>query len=296
MSSQQDVVIETPFMQKLINRSLLYINNGFPVHFTGPTGIGKSTLALTVADQLNRPVKFIRGHRDMSNEDLLGSMMGFERKKVEDNYIHSVYKEEVRTGPVWTSGQLVDAAKYGYTVIYDEFNRSTPEINNIFLYVLEEKILPLYGLYGASQPERFIRVHSDFRIMFISNPEDYTGAYAMQDALLDRMITIDMSEFDIDTYEQIVAQKANVGQSLAKNVTAIVYHILSKMSNIQNPSLRAGIMIATLAKNGEIRLGPDNSRFAGLCFDVLSRYVKKEQWPQLKTIIKQQLWNIIDDK
>ena len=58
---------------------------------------------------------------------------GIHEKRSVDNYIHSVYKTEQEIKPIWTEGQLIEAVKNGHTVIYDEFSRSLPETNNIFL-------------------------------------------------------------------------------------------------------------------------------------------------------------------
>ena len=47
--------VETPYIRDLTNRALDYVRAGFPVHFSGPAGIGKTTLALHIADRMGRP-------------------------------------------------------------------------------------------------------------------------------------------------------------------------------------------------------------------------------------------------
>ena len=296
MSEQNNTIVKTPYIEELINRASLYLKSGFPVHLTGRTGIGKTTIALEVAQQLKRPYHIIRGHHEMSSYDLLGGMVGYANKTVEDNYIHNVYKKEVRTRPVWAEGQLVEAVKNGYTIIYDEFNRSIPEINNLFLSVLEEKVLQLYGLFGASKSEPYIQVHPDFRILFISNPEEFVGVHKSQDALLDRIITIDMDNFDFDTYAQIVAKKADVPLPLAQAVSRLVHRILLAHTEKRHPSLRAAIMIAKVMKKGSIPINPISLQLEEICYDVLSRYVKREERGSLKIIIKREKMNIHETK
>ena len=290
--NRMNELVETPFIKNVIDRSVMYTKSGFPVHFTGSTGTGKTTMAIAVAQKLERPYVILRGNQEMSNIDLIGGATGMMKRTVEDNYIHSVYKTEIKTSPILASGQLVEAVEKGYILIYDEFNRTTPETNNIFLSVLEEKILPLYGLYGISQSEPYIPVHPQFRALFTSNPSDYAGAHTMQEALIDRMITINFESFDFDTYVQIVARKSNVSIERARILSEVVHSILSRAADIQYPSLRAGIMIATIMKNGSIPMDPKNSRFETLVYEVLSRYVNKEVKPTLKTVMKNEFQRI----
>ena len=54
--------VETKFVKALAERALGYIKAGFPVHFRGASGTGKTTLALHVASKLKRPVVMIHGN------------------------------------------------------------------------------------------------------------------------------------------------------------------------------------------------------------------------------------------
>ncbi|MDP2951784.1 MAG: gas vesicle protein GvpN, partial [Chloroflexota bacterium] len=38
--------VETPFVQSIVERALAYTAAGFPIHFRGGSGTGKTTLAL----------------------------------------------------------------------------------------------------------------------------------------------------------------------------------------------------------------------------------------------------------
>ncbi|MGD0334750.1 MAG: gas vesicle protein GvpN, partial [Xanthobacteraceae bacterium] len=58
--------VETAAVQDLRNRALGYLRAGFPVHFRGPAGSGKTTLAFHVAAQLGRPVVFLTGDDEMT--------------------------------------------------------------------------------------------------------------------------------------------------------------------------------------------------------------------------------------
>ena len=184
---QKSDFIQTPAVQSLTDRAIAYLSAGYPVHFSGPAGTGKTTLAMHVAAQLSRPVLLIHGDDEFGTSDLVGGQLGFRSSRVVDNFIHSVVKTEENFTKTWVDHRLTSACKYGFTVIYDEFNRSRPEANNVLLSILEERLLELPV---SRMNEGYLAVHHNFAMIFTSNPEEYAGVHKTQDALMDRMITI----------------------------------------------------------------------------------------------------------
>jgi MoxR-like ATPase len=47
--------VETPYVKDLSRRGLAYLEVGYPVHFAGPAGTGKTTLAFHVAAPFRLP-------------------------------------------------------------------------------------------------------------------------------------------------------------------------------------------------------------------------------------------------
>ena len=138
-----DQFVLTPYVQEVSERALTYLEAGYPVHFSGPAGTGKTTLALHVAARLGRPVMIMHGDDEFSSSDLVGADHGYRKSKLIDNFIHSVLKTEENMTTQWVDNRLTVACKKGDTLVYDEFTRSRPEANNVLLSVLAEKILNL---------------------------------------------------------------------------------------------------------------------------------------------------------
>lgn len=264
---QTSLYKQSSYYKELIKRSLRYLETGYPLHFTGPTGIGKTTLALHIARERNRPIMLIHGNKDLSTEDLIGSFSGYKRSKLKDNYIRTVQKIEERVTESWSDGRLLEAVKEGYTLVYDEFTRSQPETNNIFLPILEEKILPLYGM---KQKKSFFKVHPDFSVIFTSNPVEYAGVYQTQDALLDRMVTLELEPLEQESEITAIVNKTEIERKKAKAIVEFMMKIrkLGSGEAFQGPSLRATLMIAELVKRYDIPVDGSDEEFNQLCFDM----------------------------
>ena len=245
--------VETEHVKRLMDRVKLWVNAGCPPHIVGPTGCGKTTLAMEVAKELGRPTVWINGDEQMTTTDLIGGYSEMEAESVRDKYIHNVMIARDRTKFSWVDNPLTLACKYGYTLVYNEFSRSKPEANNVLLSVLEEKILELPTMFGD---KRYIKVHPDFAIILTSNCIEYAGIHKPQDALLDRMIDIYMDYYDYDTELKIAQVHTHLPFGEAEKVVKAVRTIREKMPEPYKPGTRAEIMIC----QGLIALGRNRSK------------------------------------
>jgi len=260
--------IETEYIRDVTHRALAYIKAGFPIHFRGTTGTGKTTLAIHIASIIDRPVIMIHGDEEFSTSDLVGGETGYRVRRVVDNFIHSVLKSEEDMSKKWIDNRLTVACRYGFTLIYDEFTRSRPEANNVLLSILQEKMMDLPPGSGDSD---YLRVHPNFIAVFTSNPEDYAGVYRSQDALRDRMVTLDLDYFDKETEIAITEAKSGLP---TEDVTRIV-NIVRELRNSDvcefSPTVRGCIMIAkTLAVSDGGPVSNNNDIFRQICQDILA--------------------------
>jgi len=279
--------VETKFIKDITDRALGYIKAGFPIHFRGATGTGKTTLAMHVASIIGRPVVMIHGDEEFSTSDLVGGEYGYRIKKVVDNFIHSVLKTEEDMVKRWVDNRLTVACKYGFTLIYDEFTRSRPEANNILLSVLQEKMM---DLPAAREGEDYLKVDPDFTAIFTSNPEEYAGVHRSQDALRDRMITMDLDHFDRDTEIAIAKAKSKLAEKDTTKIVDIVRALRESGECEFAPTIRGCISIAKTLKfqNGGV-VDSKNRVFRAICQDVLasetSRVGSKGSTAKVKALV-----------
>lgn len=258
--------VETGYVRNVTSRAIDYINTGYPVHFSGPAGTGKTALAMHVAAARGREVILMHGNDEFASSDLVGGQSGYRSTKLIDNYIHSVVKQEESVSRQWVDNRLTTACKYGFTLIYDEFNRSPPEANNVLLSILEERILEIpEGRFAES----YLQVHPQFCAIFTSNPEEYAGVHKTQDALLDRMITIKLNHYDFETEAAITEAKSGLPPEHSHTIVRIVREI-REMGFGGRPTIRACVMLARLVVAKKCRVAADDEMFRELCRDVLN--------------------------
>jgi len=260
--------VETPFVKDITERALGYIAAGFPLHFRGISGTGKTTMAMHVASKIGRPVVMIHGDEEFSTSDLVGGEYGYRIRKVVDNFIHSVLKTEEDMRKKWVDNRLTIACKYGFTLIYDEFTRSRPEANNVLLSVLQEKMLDLPA--AREGDENYLRVDPDFTAIFTSNPEEYAGVHRSQDALRDRMITLDLDYFDQKTEVNITVAKSGLAKKDAAGIVKVVRALRDSDSCEFAPTIRGCLMIAKTLKIRKAAVDKNDLVFRQTCMDILA--------------------------
>jgi nitric oxide reductase NorQ protein len=281
--------VETNYVKDLTNRALCYIGAGFPVHLRGPSGTGKTTLAMHLASKLARPVVMIHGDEEFTTSDLIGGEHGYRIRKVVDRFISRVLKTEEDMVKRWVDNRLTVACKYGFTLVYDEFTRSRPEANNILLSILQEKMMDLPVARDGDEP--YLKVHPNFTAIFTSNPEEYAGVHRSQDALRDRLITMDLDYFDYETEVAVTEAKSKLSRSYVEMIVNIVRGLRESGKCEFAPTVRGCIMIAKTLKVQKLTPFKANKVFMQMCQDILasetSRVGSKTNQDRVKQIVRE---------
>lgn len=259
--------VETPAIRSLLERALTYLRCGLAVHFSGPAGTGKTTLALQVAGRLGRPVILVQGDDLLTSADLVGGVYGYRRVRVVDNYVRSVWKTQEDVWERWTDNRLTIACRKGYTLVYDEFTRSRPEANNVLLSVLEERLLTLPAPWGE---KGYVRVHADFRAIFTSNPDEYAGVHRAQDALRNRMVTIHLEGFDPETEAAIVAARTGLDPGEAAALVEAANALGGEAAAWQAGKLRRLIALGLVLAASRRPVNPADAVFRETFLDVFA--------------------------
>lgn len=278
-----ETFVETAAVEALKTRIDRWLSVDRPVHLIGPTGCGKTAIAMAVARERDRPVVFINGDADLTTADLVGEFAESERHTVRDKYIHNVQKSTDIVRDRWVDNPLTTAVREGATLVYNEFSRTKPVANNVLLSVFEEGILELPGQRGDS---RYVDVHPEFRVVLTSNSTEYAGVHTPQDALLDRLVGIHMDFYDAETERAIVKNAvADIDPELAETVVDELRTLRDRVD------LTVGTRKMVMTAEGLSAVDPiDTDVFADVVMDVLgSKVSDRTELEQLRADVREVL-------
>ncbi len=205
----------------------------------GPVGVGKTTLALTVAHALSSQVVRVDGDGRFTEQKLVGS---FDPKLVMDQ---GFVQESFLPGP------LYQAMSEGSILLINELNRMPEMVQNVLLPALDERKIqiPILGELKAKD---------GFCVIATQNPREFVATSPLSEALLDRLEWVSIQYLSEAEEQEIVA--SSLGPARGKNFSSelqtktIGYAVaLMRLTRAfpkikRGASIRAAISIAQLMK------------------------------------------------
>ena len=212
--------------QRLIETML---KSGRHVLLEGAVGVGKTTLALAVAEKLSRSVIRVDGDGRYTEQKLVGS---FDPKLVMEK---GFVRESFIPGP------LYQAMEEGEVLLINELNRMPEMVQNVLLPALDEgKIqIPILGE---------LKAQAGFSVIATQNPREFVATSALSEALLDRLEWIAISP--LSAAEELKIVQAHLKDSKSKvNLQACVELIRLTRNHPKvkrGASVRAAISLAQI--------------------------------------------------
>jgi gas vesicle protein GvpN len=207
------------------------VTSGKHVLLEGPVGVGKTKLALAIANYLNRPVYRVDGDERYTETKLTG---WFDPPIV------------LSKGYVWDSfipGPLTQAMLNGGILFINELNRMPEGTQNVLLPAMDEGkiIIPRLGE---------IQAKPGFIVIATQNPEEFVGTSRISEALRDRFVWIGLSYQSFDEEVEIVKRETGVdNDSLVRTAVEIVRRTREHKDLRRGSSVRGAIDIVMLTKN-----------------------------------------------
>lgn len=157
----------------------------------GPTGSGKTKLAETLSEEVERPMHQVNCSVDLDTESLLGF------KTIQTN-------EEGQQEIVFIDGPVIKAMKQGHILYIDEINMAKPETLPILNGVLDYRRQITNPYTGE-----VIKAAPGFNVIAAIN-EGYVGTLPMNEALKNRFIVIEVDYIDGDILKTVIKEQSQL--------------------------------------------------------------------------------------
>ena len=199
----------------------------------GPTGSGKTKLAETLSETIDRPMHQVNCSVDLDAESLLG----FKTIQTNENGTQEI---------VFIDGPVIKAMKEGHILYIDEINMAKPETLPILNGVLDYRRKLTNPFTGE-----IINAAPWFNVIAAIN-EGYIGTLPMNEALKNRFVVIQVDYIDGDILSDVIKNQSQLSDD--KTIQKIInfnedLRTMTKQGQISEEaaSIRALIDLSDLA-------------------------------------------------
>lgn len=174
-------------------QSLMQLNKN--ILLKGPTGSGKTKLAETLSETMNRPMYQINCSVDLDAESLLG----FKTIQTNENGSQEI---------VFIDGPVIKAMKEGHILYIDEINMAKPETLPILNGVLDYRRKLTNPFTGE-----VVNAAPGFNVIAAINV-GYIGTLPMNEALKNRFVVIQVDYIDGDILSDVIKQQSQLSDDI----------------------------------------------------------------------------------
>lgn len=174
-------------------QSLMQLNKN--ILLKGPTGSGKTKLAETLSETMNRPMHQINCSVDIDAESLLG----FKTIQTNENGSQEI---------VFIDGPVIKAMKEGHILYIDEINMAKPETLPILNGVLDYRRKLTNPFTGE-----VVNAAPGFNVIAAINV-GYIGTLPMNEALKNRFVVIQVDYIDGDILSDVIKQQSQLSDDI----------------------------------------------------------------------------------
>jgi len=132
-----------------------------------------------------------------------------------------------------------------------------------------------------------LKVHPRFSAIFTSNPEEYAGTHKAQDALRDRMVTMDLDYFDRKTEVAITQAKSGLSKEDSGKIVNIVRAMRKNNPCEFPPTVRSCITLAKAAVINKGKVSAKDPIFRELAQDILVSQATRSPWSSKRKEIEE---------
>ncbi len=211
-----------------LTRTLVAAQAGKHILLEGPVGVGKTTIALTVASHLKRSFLRLDGDERYTEQKLAGwydPPLVLKKGYTEESFIH---------------GPLSTAMIEGRVLLINELNRMPEGTQNVLLSAMDERsiVIPKHGRVDARE---------GFLIIATQNPDEYIGTSQMSEALRDRFVCVSLVHQSLEEEREIVRLRSRAADRAVVDLSVAIARLTREDKEVRRgSSVRGAIDLADL--------------------------------------------------
>ena len=217
----------------LLRRCLGIIENTrWPIYIVGPSGSGKSIIAMNIAKQYSLAKQVPAYYVQLSPE------------QTKTNLILGLRLEQGSL--VVKNGVVADCMEQGGIIIVDEATHTMQEVLLMFNSIMDRSSVTAIG-------DKIVYAHKDFRIIFCANDSQYSGNVKLPKSFAQRLVCFHFDyprpEDELRIVDQIVKEECVAADIVPEEVKKYIISLMDEVRSNEYPLSVRNAAIAVVMCN-----------------------------------------------